>query len=107
MTESEQRTQSTSPLYRPAFEHDACGIGAVVNLKGQPAHQTVDNALKIVEKLEHRAGKDASGETGDGVGLMLQVPHKLMVKAAAAEGIVLGGPRDYGVGMFFFPRDPL
>lgn len=68
-------------------------------------HATVDSALKIVEKLEHRAGKDAAGETGDGVGLMIQVPHKLMVKAASAEGIALGGPRDYGVGMFFFPAD--
>ena len=99
--------QSRYPLYDPRFEHDACGIGAVVDLRGKPTYQTVDNALKIVEKLEHRAGKDAAGETGDGVGLMLQVHHKLMVKAAAAEGITLGEARDYGVGMFFFPTDPL
>nr|WP_326184741.1 glutamate synthase large subunit [uncultured Oscillibacter sp.] len=104
MLESKQRT---SPLYDPRFEHDACGIGAVVDLRGGRTYQTVDDALKIVEKLEHRAGKDAAGETGDGVGLMLQVPHKLMVKAAAAEGIVLGGARDYGVGMFFFPNNNL
>ena len=88
MLESDQKRY---PLYDPAFEHDACGIGAVVDLKGRKSYETVDNALKIVEKLEHRAGKDAAGETGDGVGLMLQVPHKLMVKAAAAEGITLGG----------------
>ena len=100
-------SQRQIPIYDPRVEHDACGIGAVVNLKGAPSHATVDNALKIVEKLEHRAGKDASGETGDGVGLMIQVPHKLMVKAAAADGIDLGGPRDYGVGMFFFPEDAL
>ncbi len=104
MMEPDQRT---APLYDPCFEHDACGIGAVVDLKGRKTYQTVDDALKIVEKLEHRAGKDASGETGDGVGLMLQIPHKLMVKAAAAAGIVLGGERDYGVGMFFFPNDTL
>ena len=104
MLESDQRQ---SPLYDPRFEHDACGIGAVVDLRGNRTYQTVDNALKIVEKLEHRAGKDAAGETGDGVGLMLQVPHKLMVKAAAAEGITLGEARDYGVGMFFFPNDTL
>ena len=103
MSESDQKTL----LYDPRLEHDACGIGAVVSLKGVKTYQTVDNALKIVEKLEHRAGKDAAGETGDGVGLMLQVPHKLMVKAAAAEGIRLGGERDYGVGMFFFPTDTL
>ena len=63
--------QKNYPLYSPRFEHDACGIGAVVDLKGGISYQTVDNALKIVEKLEHRAGKDAAGETGDGVGLML------------------------------------
>ena len=94
-------------LYDPRLEHDACGIGAVVSLRGIKTHQTVDNALKIVEKLEHRAGKDAAGETGDGVGLMIQIPHKLMVKAAAAEGITLGEARDYGVGMLFFPADDL
>ena len=97
--------QKRDLLYGP--EHDACGIGAVVSIKGVKTHQTVDDALKIVEKLEHRAGKDASGETGDGVGLMLQVPHRLMVKAAAREGIVLEGERDYGVGMFFLPADRL
>ena len=99
--------QNIHNIYDPLWEHDACGIGAVVNLKGTLSHATVDSALKIVEKLEHRAGKDAAGETGDGVGLMIQVPHKLMVKAASAEGIALGGPRDYGVGMFFFPADAL
>lgn len=99
--------QNIHNIYDPLWEHDACGIGAVVNLRGTPSHATVDSALKIVEKLEHRAGKDATGETGDGVGLMIQVPHKLMVKAASAEGIALGGPRDYGVGMFFFPADAL
>ena len=100
-------SQKGTRLFDPAVEHDACGIGAVVDLGGAAAYAVVDRALKIVEKLEHRAGKDASGETGDGVGLMIQVPHKLMVKAAAAEGIALGAPRDYGVGMFFFPADAL
>ena len=107
MKESDQRRITPSPLYDPRIEHDACGIGAVVDLRGRRSHQTVDDALKIVEKLEHRAGKDAAGETGDGVGLMIQVPHALMTKAAAAEGITLGNERDYGVGMFFFPQDNL
>ena len=61
-------------LYDSRFEHDACGIGAVVNIKGKASHKIVDDALKIVERLEHRAGKDASGETGDGVGIMVNVP---------------------------------
>ena len=60
-------------LYRREFEHDNCGIGAVVSMKGIKTHQTVSDALKIVENLEHRAGKDAEGKTGDGVGIMLQV----------------------------------
>ena len=63
-------------LYRPEFEHDNCGIGAIVNIKGIRTHETVENALKIVENLEHRAGKDAEGKTGDGVGIMLQISHK-------------------------------
>ncbi|MBM6666160.1 glutamate synthase central domain-containing protein, partial [Flavonifractor plautii] len=94
-------------LYRPAFEHDSCGIGAVVDIQGKPSHQTVDDALKIVEKLEHRAGKDAQGETGDGVGILVQISHRFFSKAAQAAGISLPGPRDYGVGMFFFPQDTL
>ena len=65
----------TSPLYRPQFEHDACGIGAVVDIKGRRSYGTVDNALEIVEKLEHRAGKDAAGETGDGVGIQIGRAH--------------------------------
>ena len=64
-----------APLYREEFEHDNCGIGACVNIKGQKSHETVENAMKIVENLEHRAGKDAEGKTGDGVGILTQVPH--------------------------------
>ena len=63
-----KQTNQIPGLYDPSFEHDNCGIGACVNIKGVKNHQTVDNALKIVETLEHRAGKDAAGETGDGVG---------------------------------------
>ena len=70
-------------LYETQFEHDNCGIGAVVNIKGKQSHKIVDDALKIVEKLEHRAGKDAEGKTGDGVGIMLQISHSFFKKAAA------------------------
>jgi glutamate synthase (ferredoxin) len=98
---------ATPTLYDPRFEHDACGIGAVVAIDGKKTHKTVDNALKIVEKLEHRAGKDAAGETGDGVGILLQISHSFFKKAAAECGITLGDERDYGVGMFFFPQERL
>ena len=95
-------------LYSPKFEHDNCGIGAVVNIKGKKSHDTVANALTIVETLEHRAGKDAEGKTGDGVGILLQISHKFFKKIAAAElGIMLGEERDYAVGMFFFPQNEL
>ena len=79
----------------------------MVDIQGKPSHQTVDDALKIVEKLEHRAGKDAEGKTGDGVGILVQISHRFFSKAAQAAGIQLPGPRDYGVGMFFFPQDTL
>ncbi len=94
-------------LYQPEFEHDACGIGAVVDIKGGKSHTVVDNALSIVEKLEHRAGKDATGQTGDGVGILLQISHSFFKKAAAEIGVELGEERTYGVGMFFFPQDVL
>ena len=94
-------------LYDPRFEHDNCGIGAVVNIKGVKTHETVANALKIVENLEHRAGKDAEGKTGDGVGILLQISHKFFQKTCQSIGISLCGERDYGIGMFFFPQDEM
>ncbi len=97
----------TPGLYRPEFEHDNCGIGAVVNIKGIKSHETVENALRIVENLEHRAGKDAEGKTGDGVGIMLQISHRFFSKTCEALGIFLGQEREYGIGMFFFPQDEL
>ena len=96
-----------APLYRESFEHDNCGIGACVNIKGQRSRTTVENALKIVENLEHRAGKDAEGKTGDGVGILTQIPHKFMVKVTKPLGFDIGGEREYGIGMFFFPQDEL
>ena len=94
-------------LYNPRFEHDNCGIGAVVNIKGVKSHATVENALKIVENLEHRAGKDAEGKTGDGVGILFQISHKFFKKVTKSLGFEIGGEREYGVGMFFMPQDEL
>ncbi|WP_341349410.1 glutamate synthase large subunit [Ruminococcus gauvreauii] len=101
------RNQSGHGLYDARFEHDNCGIGAVVNIHGVKTHETVENALKIVENLEHRAGKDAEGKTGDGVGILLQISHKFFSKACNSIGIFLREERDYGIGMFFFPQDEL
>ena len=105
----ENFTERKAPagLYDPRFEHDNCGIGAVVDIKGRKTHKTIDDALQIVEHLEHRAGKDAEGKTGDGVGILLQIGHKFFKKAAEEAGITLGSERDYGIGMFFFPQEEL
>lgn len=94
-------------LYCPEFEHDNCGIGAVVNIKGRKSHATVADALKIVENLEHRAGKDAEGKTGDGVGILLQISHKFFKKACKRAGIELGAEREYGIAQFFFPQQEI
>ena len=102
-----QPSAKRPPLYRSSFEHDNCGIGACVNIKGQKSRATVENALRIVENLEHRAGKDAEGKTGDGVGILTQVSHKFFSKVTNTLGFSIGKEREYGVGMFFFPQDEL
>ena len=86
------------------FEHDACGIGTIVQMDGKQSHKVVDQALHIVEKLEHRAGKDASGQVGDGVGILLQISHEFFKKEVSYN---LKEERGYGIGMFFFPQQEL
>lgn len=100
----EQAPFPAQGLYDPRFEHENCGIGAVVNMKGETDRSVVDNALKIVETLEHRAGKDAEGKTGDGVGILLQISHTYFSKVAKKLNIPIGDKREYGIGMFFFPQ---
>ena len=94
-------------LYRQQFEHENCGIGAVVNSKGIKSHKTVENALHIVENLEHRAGKDAEGKTGDGVGILLQICHSFFERECAKLGFAIGKEREYGIAQVFFPSDEL
>lgn len=87
------------------IEHDACGIGTVVQIDGKQSYDVVDKALHIVEKLEHRAGKDASGKVGDGVGILLQISDDFFKKTLKKDNIKL--PEHYGIGMFFLPRNKL
>ncbi len=94
-------------LYDPRFEHDNCGIGAVVNINGKQSRYVVENALTIIEKLEHRAGKDAEGKTGDGVGILVQMPYSFFISTARKQGHDIGESGDFGVGMFFFPQSRL
>ena len=100
-----QKTEiwAENSLYSPRFEHDNCGIGAVVNIKGIKSHATVDDALTIVETLEHRAGKDADGKTGDGVGILLQIPLQVILVDSRAQpppaGTGSGFVLDIGPGL--------
>ncbi|MBR1592020.1 MAG: glutamate synthase large subunit [Ruminococcus sp.] len=94
-------------LYYPGFEHDNCGIGAVVNIKGECSRTTVQNALTIVEKLEHRAGKDAEGKTGDGTGILVQIPYDFFKNELNSLGHDMGEKGDTGIGMFFMPQNEL
>ena len=100
-----QRSGPAPALYDSAFEHENCGIGAIVNIKGEKTRKTVTDALTIVERLEHRAGKDALGETGDGVGILVQLPHDFFIRNA--KELELPADGSFGVGMFFFPQEEM
>ena len=93
-------------LYDPAFEHDACGIGFVANIKGRKSNQMVRDALTILANLDHRGGQGADPDTGDGAGILLQVPHGFLKRECAALDIDLPAPGLYGVGMLFLSQDP-
>ena len=99
-----QQPFAKNGLYDPSEEHENCGIGAIIKIDGTESFKVVNDALKIVETLEHRAGKDASGQTGDGVGILLQISHDFFSKALAGTDIKIGGRRSYGIGMFFMPQ---
>ncbi|MDO4537585.1 MAG: glutamate synthase large subunit [Coriobacteriales bacterium] len=94
-------------LYRPAFEHDACGIGALAQLKGVRSHSMVDDALSVLLNLEHRGGKGLEPNSGDGAGILFQVPHRFFRKEAQKCGHLLPEEGDYGVAMLFCPQDDL
>ena len=92
-------------LYKPEFEHDACGIGALASIKGERSHQILDDALSVLVNLEHRGGVGLERNTGDGAGILFQVPHRFFRKEAQKCGHLLPAEGDYGVAMVFLPRD--
>lgn len=92
-------------LYDPQYEHDACGIGFVAHMKGSPSHEIVTQALTILCNLDHRGGQGCETNTGDGAGILLQIPDKFLRKACKEDGIRLPSPGRYGVGMVFLPRE--
>ena len=93
-------------LYDPSFEHDACGIGFVVNIKGERSHQVVEQGLTVLVNLDHRGARGCEEDTGDGAGLLLQLPHRFLGAACQALDISLPAPGRYGVGMVYLPPDP-
>jgi glutamate synthase domain-containing protein 2/glutamate synthase domain-containing protein 1/glutamate synthase domain-containing protein 3 len=93
-------------LYRPELERDACGVGFVANVKGERSHDIIDKALAVLDNLTHRGACGCDPLTGDGAGILLQVPHEFFVKESARLGFTLPAAGEYGVGMLFLPRDP-
>jgi glutamate synthase (ferredoxin) len=100
------QTPTKQGLYDPQFEHDACGVGFIVHQKGQQTHSIVAQALTILVNLDHRGACGCETNTGDGAGILMQVPHKFMQKVAQAEGITLPAAGEYGVGAIFTSPDP-
>src|SRR6266511_2230620 len=100
-------TQSGLPpkqgLYDPRFEHDACGVGFVVNIKGEKSHEIIEQALTVLQNLDHRGACGCEENTGDGAGILMQIPHAFLKDACAGLGFQLPDPGEYGVGMIFLP----
>ena len=91
----------TNGLYNSSYEHDACGVGMVVNIHGGKSHQLVDDALKVLENLRHRGAEGADCKTGDGAGILLQIPHEFIL----LQGIPVPEKGKYGTGLIFLPKD--
>ncbi len=103
MGNNKQYIKAGRGLYRPAYEHDACGVGLVVNLGGGKSHDIVENGLQVLEHMAHRGAEGADSKTGDGAGMMVQIPHEFIL----LQGIPVPEKGKYGVGVFFVPKDPV
>jgi glutamate synthase (NADPH/NADH) large chain len=93
-------------LYRPEFEHDSCGTGFITNINGHKTNQIIDDALTMLENMEHRGACGCDPDSGDGAGIMIQLPHEFLMEECSNLEISLPEPGEYGVGMIFFPKDP-
>ncbi|MFN8340799.1 MAG: glutamate synthase large subunit [Cyclobacteriaceae bacterium] len=96
---------SREGLYRPEFEHDSCGVGFVANIKGNKSHQIVTDALTMLERMSHRGACGCEPNTGDGAGILIQIPHEFFVAECSKLGFRLPAYGEYGVGLVFFPKD--
>src|SRR3954451_10615823 len=92
-------------LYDPQFEHDACGVGFVVNVKGRKSHEIIQQAIQVLLNLDHRGACGCEINTGDGAGILIQMPHAFLAKACAAASIELPAPGQYGAGLIYLPPD--
>jgi glutamate synthase (NADPH/NADH) large chain len=96
----------TKGLYRPEFEHDSCGVGFIANIKGNKSHQVIADAITMLERMNHRGACGCEPNTGDGAGILIQVPHEFFTDECRRLGFKLPAYSHYGVGLVFFPRDP-
>ena len=101
----ENNNPNAQGLYNPSFEHDACGIGTIVNIDGEKSHEILSDCLTILEKLEHRGGTGADENTGDGAGILFNIPHKFFEEELKSKGMTLGHEGDYAVAMVFLPQE--
>jgi glutamate synthase (NADPH/NADH) large chain len=90
-------------LYDPAYDYDACGVGFIADIRGRRSHRLIEDAVRILRNLEHRGAVGGDGKTGDGAGMLLQIPHDFFIRET---GFALPGPGSYGLGFFFLPPDP-
>ena len=96
-----QRQPKQMGLYNAAYEHDACGVGMLVNIHGEKSHDIVESALKVLENMRHRGAEGADNKTGDGAGIMLQIPHEFIL----LQGIPVPEKGRYGTGLLFLPKN--
>lgn len=101
LSENEDIVQQPSGLYDSSYEHDACGVGMLVNIHGDKSHELVDSALKVLENMKHRGAEGADNKTGDGAGILLQIPHEFIL----LQGIPVPEKGKYGTGLIFLPKD--